>query len=127
MRSPDVDVTVAFVNPVTFVPMDEHNLQCRTFTKTLFRFYLCQLPFNIFTLYYQSSISLLSASIISINTQVTLKTYLPDISMKMSPFGCIMSNSVSDCNDLIQSVSRAQHNQKLTCCSIEVQSAVQTH
>jgi hypothetical protein len=25
-RSPDVDVIVAFVNPVTIVPMDEHNL-----------------------------------------------------------------------------------------------------
>ncbi len=27
-----IDVIVAFVNPVTIVPMDEHNLLCSTFT-----------------------------------------------------------------------------------------------
>ncbi len=86
---------------VTIVPIDERNLLCRIFTKSLFRLYLWQLPFNILTLYDQLTFTLFSASVISINTWVTLKSYLPDISMKMSPFCCVMSNSVSDSPDCL--------------------------
>jgi hypothetical protein len=101
VHSLDVDVIVAFVNPVTIVPMDDHNLLCSTFTKSLFRLYFCHLPSNILTMYDQLTITLLSVSIISNNSQVTLKSYFPDISMKMSPFCSVLSKSVSEFPDYL--------------------------
>ncbi len=101
MYSPDVDVIVAFVNPVTIVAIDEHNLLCITFTKSLFRLYFSQRPFNILTFYDQLTNTLLSASIILINSSVTLKSYFPDISMTMSPFESVVSKSVSEFPDCL--------------------------